>query len=231
MKNYKTLVTASAIFLSANANAALFERLGGQAYYDDTLNVTWLADANYSQTSGYDDDGLMSWDESQSWINSLNSVNHIGFSDWRLPTWTDTNEIGCFVSFDGTDCGYNVKTGTAETTVYSEMASLWTDTLGNIALYDREGNFNPPGAGFSNPGPFGNFQDFPYWLGVEYPKNSNEAMLFNPGNGYQAQRVKTNNYYAFAVRTGDVNLVPIPPSFFLFGSGLILLIKLSKRNT
>jgi len=27
--------------------------------YDDVLNITWLQDADYAQTSGYDPDGLM----------------------------------------------------------------------------------------------------------------------------------------------------------------------------
>ena len=29
------------------------------AYYDTVLDITWLADANYVQTSGYDADGKM----------------------------------------------------------------------------------------------------------------------------------------------------------------------------
>ena len=32
-----------------------------EAYYDTALNITWLADANYAKTSGYDADGLMNW--------------------------------------------------------------------------------------------------------------------------------------------------------------------------
>ena len=41
-------------------NAALIDR-GGGLIYDDVLDITWLQDANYAQTSGYDADGFMNW--------------------------------------------------------------------------------------------------------------------------------------------------------------------------
>ena len=56
-----------AIGLSGAAQAALQGRdLNGsaasfEAYYDTVLDITWLADANYAQTSGYDADGRMTW--------------------------------------------------------------------------------------------------------------------------------------------------------------------------
>jgi hypothetical protein len=46
--------------LSGAAQAALVDR-GGGLIYDTDLNVTWLQDANYAQTSGYDADGRMTW--------------------------------------------------------------------------------------------------------------------------------------------------------------------------
>jgi len=72
-------------FTGVGVQAALLGRApatpGGndyQAYYDTDLNITWLADANYAKTSGYDPDGLMTWNEAQSWIPSLNASNHLG---------------------------------------------------------------------------------------------------------------------------------------------------------
>ncbi len=32
--------------LTSTANAALFSRLGGDALYDDVLDITWLSNAN-----------------------------------------------------------------------------------------------------------------------------------------------------------------------------------------
>ena len=34
----------------STADAALVSRLGGLAYYDTVLNITWLADANFAKT-------------------------------------------------------------------------------------------------------------------------------------------------------------------------------------
>lgn len=52
-----------------------------EAYYDTVLDITWLADANYAQTSGYDNDGVMSWYSAMSWTTQL---EYNGYSDWRL---------------------------------------------------------------------------------------------------------------------------------------------------
>jgi hypothetical protein len=49
---------------------------------DDVTDLTWLADANYAQTSGYDTDGIMSWDDANAWAVSLNIS---GVTGWRLP--------------------------------------------------------------------------------------------------------------------------------------------------
>ncbi|MGC2049525.1 MAG: DUF1566 domain-containing protein, partial [Gallionella sp.] len=118
MKTTKTLLAAVALsvgLLSATgANATLVSALGGQVVNDTDLNITWLADANYAKTSGYDFDGLMSWAGAQSWITSLNTANYLGFNDWRLPTVTDTGTPGCNFAYSGTDCGYNVDTATGE---------------------------------------------------------------------------------------------------------------------
>jgi len=38
---------------ASTADAALFSRLGGQAVYDDDLDITWLADADLSVTNDF----------------------------------------------------------------------------------------------------------------------------------------------------------------------------------
>ena len=45
-------ITTALLLVAGAANAALLSRAGGQAYYDDVLNITWLGDANYAKTSG-----------------------------------------------------------------------------------------------------------------------------------------------------------------------------------
>ena len=74
-----------------SANAALLSRAGGQAYYDDVLNITWLADANLADTNdfgvaGINANGTMTWDKAQEWIGAMNTANYLGTNTWRLPT-------------------------------------------------------------------------------------------------------------------------------------------------
>lgn len=55
-------VLATLTLSAPAAQAQLFDR-GGGLIYDSVQNITWLADANYAKTSGYDDDGRMTWGE------------------------------------------------------------------------------------------------------------------------------------------------------------------------
>ena len=110
MKFRKSVLITIALSLSASANAALVERLGGLAYYDDVADLTWLADANYAQTSGYDADGMMTWADANTWVSGL-SVE--GISGWRLPSADES-------------CPDFYCTG-------SEMGNLFYNVLGNAA--------------------------------------------------------------------------------------------------
>ncbi|MEO8225423.1 MAG: hypothetical protein ABI661_11515 [Gammaproteobacteria bacterium] len=94
--------------------------MSGQAYCDDLLNITWLADANRAQTSGYDADGRLTWAAALTWVSTLNTASYLGVSNWRLPSVTDTGIPGCnpgtgYGGAPGQDCGYNVDPSTSET--------------------------------------------------------------------------------------------------------------------
>jgi hypothetical protein len=52
--------------------------------YSTDMDTTWMIDAKYAMTSGYDADGLMTWQEANTWVQNL---SYGGFSDWRLPTF------------------------------------------------------------------------------------------------------------------------------------------------
>jgi len=106
-----------------SADAALVSRLGGQAYYDTVADLTWLADANYAQTSGYDVDGLMSWQAANAWAAQL-TVG--GVSGWRLPDTIDVGNDGATYSniYQGVDYGYNI-------TTHSELSNMFYNVLGN----------------------------------------------------------------------------------------------------
>jgi len=217
--------------LDLDGNASTFE-----AYYDTTLDITWLANANLAATnqfgltlSGtYFDSmantvgitGLMTWSNAKAWITGMNAVNYLGYNDWRLPTMMDTGAPGCDNAFSGTDCGSNVQTGDAATTVYSEMASLWYDTLGNTAYYDTSGNPAQPGWGLTNTGPFSNFQAQKYWSGLR-SSTASGAWVFGADKGLQSPYYFNNSYfYAMAVRSDNDVALPLPAAAGLFASGL-----------
>jgi len=197
-----------------DGNAATYE-----AYYDTTLDITWLADANVN--------GLMQWPVADTWAANLNVY---GVTGWRLPTMVDTGAPGCDFAYTGTDCGYNVQTGSAATTVYSEMASLFYDTLGNLSEFDTSGNSPQPGWGLTNTGPFSNLQDSMYWTGLEYAPLLGWAWDFFFIDGNQGADDMTTMNYTMAVLDGDVNAVPLPAAVWLFGSGFIGLICVARRR-
>ena len=175
---------------------------GFEAYYDTALDLTWLADGNHALTSGYDSDGLMTWDESMTWVQSLN-VNGVG--GWRLPTLVDTGTPGCNWSFGGTDCGYNIDANG------SELAHMYQVTLGNLSAYSPAGVFQPDFP-IKNTGPFKNVQITGYWTNVTYGPDEPFAWRYGgfDEGAYQSEYSKTRVLYALAVRSGDVAAVPEP---------------------
>lgn len=108
MKFWKLASAVTLIVASMNANAALIERLGGLAYYDDVANLTWLADANYAQTSGYDADGMMTWADANTWVSGL-SVS--GVDGWRLASAADNEMVTLFYDALGNTAGTLSNTG------------------------------------------------------------------------------------------------------------------------
>ena len=193
--------------VSFNANTALVSRLGGLAYYDDVADLTWLADANYAQTSGYDADGLMFWEDAMVWGTALDVA---GVTGWRLPD-TLQPDTSCDSQSDGVSSGYNC-TG-------SEMGNLYYIALGNFMF------------SLTNTGPFSNVQLGGYWSATDFAPHTTNVWSFAMFNGAQVWSPKTQVVsYAWAVHDGDVGLIPIPAAVWLFASGLIGLIGIARRK-
>jgi len=136
-----------------------------------------------------------------------------GFDDWRLASITDTGPSGC-------DFGYNVDTSG------SELAYMWYNILGNTSKFDTSGNGPQSGWGLTSTSADGvdvlNLQSYYYWLGTEYAPSNAWAWLFGSVDGHQLAYGKDIEYYAWAVRSGDVAAasVPEPGTLLLLAAGL-----------
>ena len=197
MRRIFTLLTALVMVFGSTvpAQALLIDR-GGGLIYDDDFDITWLQNANYAQTSGYDADGKMNWDQAMTWADTLSyydSVRDYTYTDWRLPT---------ALNQDGSGPGQGFVSG-------SEMGHLYYTELGNSAW------------AFTNTGPFNNLGPYSYWSGTEW--RSDAAWGFTFQHGIQDPRYKQDNYCAWAVRDG--NVVPEPCSLALLSLGGLALMR------
>jgi hypothetical protein len=243
--NTKFLTTAAVLVfsLSTGAQASLVARTGGMVY-DTVNNITWAADANLFQTqaasnanlvseiiaanggvihdtpNGYDGytgiynlsaadfntaTGVMTWFGAQAWANNLTLG---GVTGWSLPS--TPNEA----------TGYNVTS--------SQMGDLFYNQLGVSAYNSIATSTNP------NYNLFTNVQSYWYWSGSEYAPNADGAWHFNTNYGSQVNNPKDSQFYEFyawAVRPGDVAAVPVPGAFWLFGSAMVGLMGLKRRGS
>lgn len=211
----RSVACASAITLvSQAAQAATILPLEGrdldgntatyEAYYDPNLDVTWLADANYAQTSGFDADGAMTWDTATAWVAGLDIY---GISGWRLPS-ADADGDGTIVNCFG---------GGIAGCVDNEMGFLFWEE----------------GITTATPAPFSNVQGNTYWSDTEHASDPSIAWVsgFTGSQGY-ADKNSSNFTYTWVVHSGDVgtSVVPLPAAVWLFGSGLIGLLGMARRQ-
>lgn len=215
------MITMIVVFgFSVSSHATLFNRgtdtLGNKLIYDDDLNVTWYDYSNAATT----------WQNQVDWASGL-SVDFGGniYDDWRLPTTVDGTEV---YGYNGVEPytytrGYNLTN--------SEMGYLFYTGLGNLAYVATDGTSPQLGWGLTNTGDFDNLIANDYWSGTEYSANTGGAWDFRFNMGYQGNYGKGNNFYALAVRPGDVSVVvtPEPSTYLLLGSGLAGLVAFRKR--
>jgi hypothetical protein len=231
---------AAVLGSSTLAHAALHDR-GRGLIYDDVLNITWLQDANYAKTSGYNDgvfNGMTpaeAVDNAKTWAANL---IYAGYSGWRLPKASPVN--GSSYNYSrlnngSTDNSTNISApdSTYPYSTASEMAYMFYVNLGNKGGVDVHGNPQSD-CGFRNSGFFINIQNIPgdsYWLDIVNSPNSNYAGFFDSYYGYQSlNNTRHSSGYAWAVHDGDIGApVPIPGAIILFAPGLVGLFALKKR--
>jgi hypothetical protein len=218
MKLMRLGVAVALSVAMGQVGAALHDR-GGRMIYDDVLNITWLADANYAKTSGHDADGLMNWYDAMNWASNLVFG---GSDDWRLPSALNqdgTGPCGTFYPYSGGQHWFSVYDNRCDS---SELGFMYYHNLGGGAP-------NPvltSATNTSNLNLFTNilgYQSAPnYWTGTEHldPSNPNNSWQFTMRDGAQWIGDRNYEFGAWAVRDGDV---PEPGSLALLGLGLGLM--------
>lgn len=236
-KQLNIVLATAGILVSGVAQAALNDR-GGGLLYDDVLNVTWLQDANYAKTSGYDADGRMNWTAAKTWADGL---SYGGYDDWRLaantPLGADWNYN--FSRVGTTDLGYNI------TSTHNELSYMYYVNLGLKGAFNSSG-VNQPDSGVFGNGTTGgqndvglvkNLQSFSYWSGTPHaPAPDSGAWVFFTTFGYTNVFHQDNEFHAWAVRDGDITAVaaPVPEpetyAMMLAGLGLIGFVARRRRQ-
>ena len=219
MKNVMLACVLSA--LSPLASAALYDR-GNGMIYDDVLDITWLQDANYASTSGYaaanangaqhsssgniQADGAMGWLAANNWAGQL---VYGGYDDWRLAS-----------AGSNPSTGYNITTSELGHMFYNNLGlTAGDDILDNVSFND--GNTNVLTS-------FVNVQSNAYWFAEQNAGDTDYAWSFYANAGGNFIDIKWASFYGWAVRDGDVAVVPLPAAAWLFGASLISLLSFTR---
>jgi len=176
------------------------------AFYDSTLNITWLADANAGAGSAFDDgastsDGDMSWAGASAWAASLNVF---GVTGWRLP----------------------VMGGGSSTE--SELSHMYCVTLGNFGPCNPLTTTGPGTWGFTNTADFVNLASEWYWTGTPADPGTAWVWAGDPISAYHTAEPVTAGNRAWVVHDGDVPVVPEPQTYALMLVSLLALMAYSR---
>lgn len=201
--------------------------------------IEWISRLNDAQWLGAGD-----WR-----LPTVAPVNGSSFVDCPTPpppppgVTTDPGQGLCFAGVN--DRGYNVGApGTPYAgSTQSELGHMFYVTLGNLAFFDTDGWAGPdglgqPGWGLSNTGPFksgtaiGQLDMLPdiFWTGTDYEFNDALIWYFGMATGGHSYRQKDRDQRVWALRDGDIALIPVPAAAWLFGSAAIMLGCLRRRR-
>jgi hypothetical protein len=149
----------------------------------------------------------MIWSAANAWAAGL---SYGGYEDWRLPTALNQDGSGPCLEFNCSG---------------SEMGHMFYNNMGAIA-----NSSILTGSNTANLALFTNLQSFAYWSGTKVVSPYPYYMLFTTTYGYQFPNWYSNDWYAWAVRPGDVAAVPEPEAYALLIAGLGLLGAVVRRR-
>lgn len=195
------LLTVGLLLTTAGRAEFLYERAGGAAIYDWHQDITWIQDANYAATSGYDADGRLRYDHAITFIDYLNASQYLGVTTWRLPVmnYVTNNGQGTF-SYCGTDKGHNIDPASGE------LAFLYYEQLKLNSKFDCNGQPQTP-HGVTYSGPFVNINNVEtqaYWYSTDYSPDPTRAWVLHFEYGGQHADGKLSPSPVWPVFSGDL---------------------------
>lgn len=161
MKTISLLLATTLYLLSIPANASLHARdldgnlgNGHEAVYDDTLDITWLADSSLASTQTFGVSvgsfGRMTWFQANDWIAGMNQSNggagYLDINTWRLPSISPLNgsEFGepLIAHYDGSsDWGFQISAPVGPNNPNGQSEGF----LGSELAYHYYNNFQATG--------------------------------------------------------------------------------------
>lgn len=207
-------VFVATVFLAGTgtAHATLIDR-GGGLIYDDVLDVTWMQDAQYAITSGYESTGRLSWTDALAWASGVqyyDPVRNTVWDDWRLPTTINAPS----------SLGYDT------TGLSSELAFMYYVNLGYAPNYEHDRFSAAPTSSSYNP--FMNLAYRGYWSET-LSDYQDQAWMLHFHFGSQELNGIGDQQRVWLVRNGDV-AVPEPGGLALFGLGLAVMGLVQRRR-
>ncbi len=205
MQASRVLVRCSALVFSLAAVGAAHavqllqgRDINGTPVAPDAATAVMEYDPNLNITwlRDWNAKGAMNWNAAKTWASGLTVGT---FGGWSLPSALNQDGSG--------PCG------PASNCTGSQMGYMYYTELGNVA-------FPEAGYGMSNKGPFQNVQSNFYWSGTGSASAPGSAWFFRTDFGFQGSFGTNFEFYAVAVRPGDVAGVPEAQTWALMLAGL-----------
>lgn len=155
--------------------------------------------------------------------------NGMIYDDLNNVTWTVNANINGLMNWtDANAWAANLVYGGYSNWVLPTISQLVTQFRTNLGEETGSSITNSHNTNYNL---FNNLQNYVFWEGSESSPGSSYAWTFDAHNGDQYNLNKDNQFYAWAVRSGDVAAIPVPGAIWLFGSGLLGLFGINRRKT